>query len=126
MARFIELDDGTVVPVSEEGEVLEQADETPPQPEIDENDLSDITQVDREDILGKPDGNSGEIDISDITSLDEEESMEDLFEYDGDEDEYPGVPASQGEPISKPPQRIKRMPRPYTPPPTTGLGGMRV
>lgn len=134
MTKYITLEDGTIVPVEGESDasVLQPGVETEGEPEPDVDDLSDLTHVSREDVLGKLDGNSGEIDLSDLTSLDAEEDMEDLFEYTGDEDEteevtsenYPGVPASQGEEARKTPKLIKRTARPYKPS-TQGLSGIK-
>jgi len=134
MTKFITLEDGTVVPVAGEPDasVIEPEVEKEGEPESDVDDLSDLTQVDREDVLGKPDGNSGPIDLSDLTSLDAEDDMEDLFEYTGDEDEaeevlddkYPGVPASQGEEVKKPPRLIRRTTKPYKPTPQ-GLSNLK-
>jgi len=124
MVKLMSESDGTIVPVPEEGdEELEQEEEVPPQEEVDENDLSDLTQVNREDVLGKADGNV-DVDVSDLTSLDDEDDLEDLFEYDGDDDEYPGTPASKVEEEQKPKRIIRRTHRPYVPPPQE-LGGMR-
>lgn len=151
MVRYITLRDGTKVAIPEEQPEEEEAgglnryeftQEEPPrrvdasmveqEPEEAGDDLSDLTQVSKEEVLGKPDANSGELDISDITSLDEEEEeddLEDLFEYDGDEDEikeeeYPGMPATQGEDVRKPTKRATRRLRPQKSQ-DTELGGIR-
>ena len=84
-------------------------------------DLSDLAEVTKEDVLGKRDGNSDPGDMSEIASLSDED-MVDLFEV-SNEDLF-GEETEEPKPKARPVQRVKRTTKRYLPPPTS-VGGIR-
>ena len=107
------------IPVPEE-EVEEVA--VAPEAEPEGNfveDVSDLTRVTREDIMGKRDGNSEPDGFSDLTELSEED-REDLFGV-GEEE----VMGEVSPPKPQPTRRFVRTTRRYIPPPPTGVRGIQ-
>lgn len=102
--EVVEVPEAEAQPVEEENEV---------------EDLSDLTSVSKEDVLGKRDGNSEPEDFAEETGLSEED-MEDLF---GVDDDLFGVgETEEPKPKTRLVRRLKRTSKQYPPPPTSIRG----